>query len=138
MSCLSKHWGYVLDMALQMSPSHLSLKASSFWRKIQTMWRVRTNVIHNDITCTQLWLCSYYGLLLLCCTPVRNMQCMFGLERCTLARVPSYMLFHLTPTSPQKHTSTHTSTHKHTPPHISTLPYISTHTSIHKHTHLHT
>ena len=86
MSCLSKHWGCVLDMALQMSPSHLSLKASSFWRKIQTMWRVRTNVIHNDITCTQLWLCSYYGLLLLCCTPVRNMQCMFGLEHCTLAR----------------------------------------------------
>ena len=86
MSCLSKHWGCVLDMALQMSPSHLSLKASSFWRKIQTIWRVRTNVIHNDITCTQLWLCSYYGLLLLCCTPLRNMQCMFGLEHCTLAR----------------------------------------------------
>ena len=86
MSCLSKHWGCVLDMALQMSPLHLSLKASSFWRKIQTMWRVRTNVIHDDITCTQLWLCSYYGLLLLCCTPVRNMQCMFGLEHCTLAR----------------------------------------------------
>ena len=86
MSCLSKHWGGVLDMALQMSLSHLSLKASSFWRKIQTMWRVRANVIHNDITCTQLWLCSYYGLLLLCCTPVRNMQCMFGLEHCTLAR----------------------------------------------------